>query len=121
MCFVGEAVTVKLGRGLSFPVGAEDHRIFLPPPPSCIVTLNTVVSHGDGTGRTYKADDFKPELERLGVFEHVEVFGAFHTNHVWILNAANIGRKARFASRKKPGTLRASSVLSLIGATPKFA
>lgn len=119
MCFVGEAVTVKFGRGLSVP--AEDYRIILPPPSSGIVTLNTVISHGDGTGCTYKADGFKPERERVGIFEHVEVFGAFHVNHVWILNAANIGRKARFASRKKPRTLRASSVLSLIGATPKFA
>ncbi|KAM7306304.1 uncharacterized protein ISCGN_010035 [Ixodes scapularis] len=91
----GAAITALAGRGNSVFASTDDYRVVLPPLPSRSVALNSVLLHGDVSGRPYKISDFRAELERLDVMADINAFGGYQMNHVWMLSLKTAESKRR--------------------------
>lgn len=91
----GAAITALSGRGTSAFVSTDDYRFVLPPLPSRSVALNSVLLHGDVSGRPYKIADFRAELERLGIMGDIDAFGGYQMNHLWMLTLKTAESKRR--------------------------
>ncbi|KAM7301752.1 uncharacterized protein ISCGN_017269 [Ixodes scapularis] len=91
----GAAITALAGRGNSVFASTDDYRVVLPPLPSRSVALNSVLLHGDVSGRPYKISDFRAELERLDVMADIDAFGGYQMNHVWMLSLKTAESKRR--------------------------
>lgn len=80
----GAAIAAVAGRGISADSSPDSYRVVLPPLPSGDMFLNSVLLHADITGRPYRIEDFKGELQRLGVLPALKAGGAYQMNHVWL-------------------------------------
>ncbi|XP_040071063.1 uncharacterized protein LOC120843703 [Ixodes scapularis] len=94
----GAVITAFAGRGSS---AADNYRIILPPLPSGIVTTNSLFLHCDVTGRPYRIDDFREELQRLQVLGDVASFGAYQMNHVWMVAFQSTTAKDQLLAAKE--------------------
>ncbi|CAN7943666.1 unnamed protein product [Ixodes hexagonus] len=78
----------------------DDYRVVLPPLLSGIFAVDTVFLHCDVTGRPYRLDHFRTELERLGVME-IAAIGAYQMNHLWMLTLHTAAAKQRLAEARE--------------------
>lgn len=97
----GAVITANSGRGLSVLSSTDDYRVVLPPLPAGIFAVNTVFLHCDVTGRPYRVDHFRAELERLGVMKEIAAIGAYQMNHLWMLTLHTARAKQRLVEARE--------------------
>lgn len=99
----GAAITALAGRG-SFgnsAAAADEYNVVLPPIPTGMAVMNSVLLHGDLKGRAYRIEDLKTELKRCGVLNEILSFGAFQMNHVWMATLQTPEAKQRLVETKE--------------------
>lgn len=101
MCSVGAAKTAVSGRGATVINDTQEYRVVLPTLLSGTVALNSVFLHCDVSGRPYKIDDFREELQRLSVLSDVLAIGAYQMNHVWLVTLRSSAAKQRLVKASK--------------------
>ncbi|XP_064467822.1 uncharacterized protein LOC135378674 [Ornithodoros turicata] len=79
----------------------QEYRIFLPSLPAGKVGKNTVVLHGDITGRPYCKEDFKPPLKELIKGTEIAAFGVYQLNHIWLLTTHHEETKQKLLNAKE--------------------
>ncbi|XP_040079103.1 uncharacterized protein LOC115330832 [Ixodes scapularis] len=94
----GAMITAVAGRGIS---SADDYKILLPSLPSEAATVNSVFLHCDVTGRPYRIEDFREELQRLQILGDVASFGAYQMNHVWLVTFHSASTRNRLLAAKE--------------------
>ncbi|KAM7310908.1 uncharacterized protein ISCGN_007816 [Ixodes scapularis] len=94
----GAMITAVAGRGIS---SADDYKILLPCLPSEAATVNSVFLHCDVTGRPYRIEDFREELQRLQILGDVGSFGAYQMNHVWLVTFHSASTRNRLLAAKE--------------------
>lgn len=97
----GAVITANSGRGLSVFSSTDDYRVVLPALPSGIFAANTVFLHCDVTGRPYRVEHFRAELERLGVMKETAAIGAYQMNHLWMLSLHSAAAKKRLVEARE--------------------
>lgn len=100
-CSVGAAKTAVSGRGAYVLNDTQEYRTVLPMLLSGTVTLNSVFLHCDVSGRPYKDDDFREELQRLSVLSEVLAIGAYQMNHVWLVTLRSSAAKQLLVKARK--------------------
>ncbi|KAM7290249.1 uncharacterized protein ISCGN_026896 [Ixodes scapularis] len=97
----GASATAFTGRGSSAEMSQDTYRVVLPSLPTGTEVLNSVFAHCDITGRPYKIDDFRGEMERHGVLNDLIGAGAYQMNHVWLFTFNSLTAKRKILEAKE--------------------
>lgn len=97
----GASATAFTGRGSSAEMSQDTYRVVLPSLPTGTEVLNSVFAHCDITGRPYKIDDFRGEMERHGVLNDLIGAGAYQMNHVWLFTFNSLTAKRKILVAKE--------------------
>ncbi|KAM7280979.1 uncharacterized protein ISCGN_006179 [Ixodes scapularis] len=100
----GAATTALGGRGPLFTEPSshtDDYKVALPPIPTGVTVLNSVLLHCDLKGRPYRIEDFRQEPKRCAVLSDIVALGAFQMNHLWMATLRAPEAKQRLLDAKE--------------------
>ncbi|CAN8026751.1 unnamed protein product [Ixodes persulcatus] len=97
----GASATAFTGRGSSTEMSRDSYRVVLPSLPTGTEVLNYVFAHCDTSGRPYKIDDFRTQMERHGVLQDLIGAGQYQMNHVWLFTFNSLTAKRKLLAAKE--------------------
>ncbi|KAM7292014.1 uncharacterized protein ISCGN_025293 [Ixodes scapularis] len=97
----GASATAFTGRGSSTEMSQDSYRVVLPSLPTGTEVLNSVFAHCDTSGRPYKIEDFRTQMERHGVLQDLIGAGQYQMNHVWLFAFNSLTAKRKLLAAKE--------------------